>query len=153
VDNFYFSPPNFVPQFYEYLIALNRYLHIVFIGICLLVFLGNKVQAQHPIGYGSLKSTSQVGTFSFIALDRAIVTEKKAAIFAPNPMSITFEVLVTAAGEVKYVRSPRLSSELSELRLACTSALYGFAFAPVDATVGEKWFKATLICEDLDIAE
>jgi hypothetical protein len=125
---------------------LNSYLRFILLGIAMLL-LGVQAQAQHPIGYGSLKSTSHMGTFSFAALDRAIVTEKSAIFFSAQPVSITFDVLVAANGEVKYVRSPRLAPDQSELRLACTSALYDFSFAPVDATQGEKWFKATLVSE------
>jgi hypothetical protein len=108
----------------------------------------SKAQLQHPVGYHSIQATSQVATFSFNGLDRKILTEKTAAIYANEPVSLTFDVLVAPNGDVKYVRPPRVTADLSDLRLACTSALYGFAFAPVDATEGEKWFKATLVLEE-----
>jgi hypothetical protein len=126
---------------------LKPHIYIVLLALCW-VFLGTQAHAQHPIGYGSLKSTSQEGTFSFAELDRAIVIEKTARFFSAQPVSVTFDVLVAANGDVKYVRSPRLAPDQSELRLACTSALYDFSFAPVDATVGEKWFKATLVVNE-----
>lgn len=103
--------------------------------------------AQHPVGYESIKSLSQIGTFSFTELDRNIVTSKTASFYAEEPVTLTFDVLVAPNGDVKYVRAPRLTSSQQELRLACTSALYGFAFSPVSASTGEKWFKATLVTE------
>lgn len=114
----------------------------------MLLLIGLRAQAQHPVGYGSVRSTSQVGSFTFAELDRGILREKTAMFYSPEPVTMTFDVLVTPSGDVKYVRSPRLRPEQQDLRLACTSALYGFAFAPVSESIGEKWLKATLLCED-----
>jgi hypothetical protein len=104
--------------------------------------------AQHPIGYSSLKATSQVATFAFDSLDCDVIQEKAASFYLAEPIAVTFEILVNAQGAVKYVRSPRLNSEFSDLRRACTSALYDFAFSPVDPTRGERWFKATMVIDN-----
>ncbi len=104
--------------------------------------------AQHPVGYGSVRATSQVASFAFDSLDCAILKGKTASFYSPEPVSLTFEVLVTADGDVKYVRAPRIKAELAELRLACTSALYSYGFAPVDAAIGERWFKAKMVLEE-----
>lgn len=127
------------------LFVLNRFLRLTLF----VLFLGSATcaMAQHPIGYGSLHSTSQIGTFSFGEIDREILKEKTASFYIAQPLDITFEVLVTPNGNVKYVRSPRVSSEFYELRLACTSALYDFVFAPVALDSGEKWLKAKLVFE------
>lgn len=108
---------------------------------------GSYAHAQHPIGYGSLRSTSQTGTFTFAELDRTILKNKTATFFAAEPVNLTFEILIAPSGEVKYVRAPRLGNDQRELRLACISALYDFAFSPVSSSEGEKWFKATLVSE------
>jgi hypothetical protein len=125
---------------------LNKFLSSVI--FLMLLGLGNLAWTQHPIGYGSLHALSQTGTFSFEGLDRKIVKEKSASFFVEKTVDITFELLVTPNGNVKYVRSPRVGSEFYELRLACTSALYDFVFSPVSAESGEKWLKAKLIFED-----
>jgi hypothetical protein len=109
-----------------------------------------RIYAQHPIGYSSLHASSQMATFAFDSLDRAILVEKAASFYADEPMSITFEVLVAPDGSVKYVRAPRLGTQFHELRLACTSALYSFAFEPVDLSLGERWFKAKMVMENTD---
>ena len=116
--------------------------------ICLCGLLNGKLAAQHPVGYGSVKASSQVATFAFDSLDRAILVEKAASFFAAEDIALTFDVLVGVNGDVKYVRSPRIKAELYEVRLACTSALYSFAFAPVEAAKGERWFRATMVLED-----
>ena len=103
--------------------------------------------AQHPVAYGSLQATSQVASFKFDSLDRAIVHQTTASFYSPEPVSLTFEILVDAEGQVKYVRAPRLTAAQQDLRLACTSALYGFAFAPTPTGKGETWLKATMVCE------
>lgn len=108
--------------------------------------LGGACYAQHPVGYASVQSTSRTGTFSIGHLDREIVKEKTASFYSPDTVKITFDILISPDGDVKYVRAPRLSHEQHELRLACTSALYGFAFAPVDASIGDQWYKATMTC-------
>lgn len=123
---------------------MKRTLSVVLLLFVLSVF----AHAQHPIGYGSLRSTSQIGSFSFSQLDRGIVQEKTASFYSERQDSITFDVLVTPSGDVKYVRSPKLGQGMHDLRLACTSALYGFAFAPVDPALGDQWYKATMICRD-----
>jgi hypothetical protein len=125
---------------------LNR---IPLLLLLILLFVGvSAVQAQHPIGYGSLHATSQMGTFSFEDLDRTILKEKTAAFYINRQLDITFEVLVTPNGIVKYVRSPRVTSEFYELRLACASALYDFVFSPVATETGDRWFKAKLKFEE-----
>jgi hypothetical protein len=103
-------------------------------------------QAQHPIGYGSLLATSQTGTFSFTNLDRTILKSKTATFFSAEPVNLTFEILISTDGRVKYVRAPRIANDKRELRLACVSALYDFEFSPVSISEGEKWFKVTLVC-------
>lgn len=103
--------------------------------------------AQHPVAYGSLQATSQVASFKFDSLDRAIVRQSTASFYSPEPVSLTFEILVDAKGLVKYVRAPRLTAAQQDLRLACTSALYDFAFGPATAGKGETWLKATMVCE------
>ena len=80
-------------------------------------------------------------TFSFDSLDCDILKEKAAAFYSPIDLHLTFDVLVGADGNVRYVRSPRIDRDFSELRLACTSALYSYAFRAVDPTKGERWFK------------
>lgn len=114
------------------------------------LFLGmaSAAHAQHPVGYASVQATSRIGTFSIDQADRAILKEKTASFYALDTVSITFDILVAPSGDVKYVRAPRLSGDQHELRLACTSALYGFAFAPVDSAMGDRWFKANMTCRD-----
>lgn len=119
---------------------------ILSLCLCVLLMLlsPSNLAAQHPVGYGAVKASSQIGSFSFKDLDRVIVLEKTAAFFIDEALQLTFEVLVTATGEVKYVRAPRMERHLYEMRLACTSALYGFRFAPLPESGAEKWYKAEL---------
>lgn len=116
----------------------------------LLVFgFGSLVFAQHPIGYASLKGVSQTGNIEFQALDREILKEKPASFFIEAPYTMKFDVLVTAEGNVKYVRSPRCGAAQNQMRLACTSALYGYQFSAISEDQGEKWLKAEVsIAED-----
>jgi hypothetical protein len=100
--------------------------------------------AQHPIGYRSVKATSKVGIFTFADLDREIVKQRTASFFSESPVKLTFDVYVSADGNVKYVRPPRMDPEMHELRLACTSALYQFQFSPAQKGQGDKWYKAEL---------
>jgi hypothetical protein len=100
--------------------------------------------AQHPIGYSSVKATSQVGIFTFADLDREIVKQRTASFFSQSPVKLTFDVYVSAEGSVKYVRPPRMDLDMHELRLACTSALYQFQFSPSKNGQGDKWYKAEL---------
>ena len=125
-----------------------RYPTLIFSLIALFwLFPFHCVHAQHPVGYGSIKSLSLVATFSFDSLDCKIVKEKSAAFYAEQPTAFTFEILVDADGSVKYVRAPRMKPEFSDVRLACTSALYSYAFEPVAAVRGQRWFKATMVLE------
>ena len=140
VENYSLDFPN-IAKSKSNTTLVKRTLSLVF----LLFVLSVAARAQHPVGYGSLRSTSQMGSFSFSQLDRGIVKEKTASFFAERQDSITFDVLVTPSGDVKYVRSPKLGEGMYELRLACTSALYGFQFEPIAAESGEKWFRARLI--------
>jgi hypothetical protein len=124
----------------------NWFVFVLWIACCMAA--PSLVQAQHPIGYSSLRATSQVATFAFDSLDCRVVKEKAASFFLEEPVAVTFDVLVDAQGSVKYVRSPKLDAKLTDLRRACTSALYDFAFSPVEPERGERWFKATMVFDN-----
>jgi hypothetical protein len=138
-------------SFATHFLATTLYPHFtkfLFAICCICCCAATQLHAQHPIGYASLKGSSQVATFSFDSLDCEIVQEKSAFFFADEPVAWTFDVLVDSNGEVKYVRAPRIETHLKDVRLACTSALYSFAFAPVAPERGERWFKATMVVEE-----
>lgn len=101
-----------------------------------------RAYAQHPIGYASLKETSQTGEIKFQDLDREILKKKAANFYVEQPCTMQFDILVAPSGAVKYVRSQRVGQDKYQMRLACTSALYAYEFSPVDETVGEVWIKA-----------
>jgi hypothetical protein len=147
VENYRVEHLTFVTEKIE--IPLNHHLLKFFFFVCFCCILGLTAQAQqHPIGYSSLHATSQNGSFVFPELNRPILKEKTASFFSPEPVSLTFDILVTPEGQVKYVRAPRLTNDQGDLRRACTSALYGFAFAQVTSSSGDQWIKATLVCEE-----
>jgi hypothetical protein len=127
---------------------IRCFVHIILLLIAILsTGAVSRLHAQHPIGYGSVRSTSQTGTFTFGNTDRQVLQQKTASFYAESPLNLTFEILVAANGDVKYVRAPRMDAGAQELRLACTSALYGHAFNAIDAAEGEEWIKATLVIE------
>ncbi len=148
MENFDQQGRTFAIEKNPYFLPLKSNLSKFALAAILLCLFGLKAMAQHPIGYQSIKATSQVATFEFDSLDRAVLKQKAASFFSPEPIALTFDVLVAANGDVKYVRAPHIKSEFAELRLACTSALYAHAFEPVDATWGERWFKAKMVLEN-----
>lgn len=148
MENYRLQVLTFATLLTNHVRLIQNFVHL-FLLLFAMVCIGgvSQVHAQHPIGYGSVRSTSQTGTFTFGNTDRQVVRQKAASFYAESPLNLTFEILVSANGDVKYVRAPRMTPSQQELRLACTSALYSHAFNEIDASEGEKWLKATLVIE------
>lgn len=100
--------------------------------------------AQNPVSYGEMRKLSHVAEFDFAESGRRVVLYKPMSFYAPQPVTLQFDILVKPDGTVKYVRSGQCPKEQMDFKRGGTSALYGYAFEPVDSSFGEQWLKVEM---------